>query len=691
MKRIYLLIISFILIISAYASDKRVVYQATAYWDIDSLESILPEQTGIEHVNTLNRLIASVGIENFKKSYEYYLQAILLAEELKYNFGLAEAKRYMAYAYYYQSENSQCLNFLWEARDIYESLNDAFHLAVMDQVIATLYLSARDFDKALYYCKEAIKGYRARDKNGKLYASVKDTLIMYSITGRVYRELGRSDTALPIYLKYLEIGEHNNIEITNLMVHTGLVAACYIETKQYAKAIEYYLKALEFTEVNQSIIALKHEYMRRMAMIYLGMGRYNEAIELLIKSYDFLSANGFLMQSQSAASTLGEVFHTLNDKNNSANYFNKSDTLLEELLNRNSIYRYDSLKYTISYGWELFSPLPTRLMKLFIYENAVRYYKMRYDQNKSTGNKDATIRFLEKYTSAKDSLTEITQLKELAEIQIKYDTERKENEIINLSQENELKDLRIKQYYWFFIGAGGLLIIIVLFAIILIRQNKLRNSQQTLLLQQRLFRTQMKPHFLFNSLSSIQNFIIKKDATEASDYLSKFSRLMREILNSSDSEYVTLDEELDAIDNYLSLQKIRYDEMFDYSIEEDDKIDNESVSIPPMLAQPFIENAIEHGIKHKESKGFIKVSLAEKNNYLILEITDDGVGRKKASEIERPKDQEHKSMATSITNERLANLNKKLKHKIRFEIIDLKDDAGNANGTKVVFEIPLSL
>jgi LytS/YehU family sensor histidine kinase len=330
-------------------------------------------------------------------------------------------------------------------------------------------------------------------------------------------------------------------------------------------------------------------------------------------------------------------------------------------------------------------------MKLFIYDNAVRYYKMRYDQNKSHGNKDATIRFLEKYTTAKDSLTEIMKLNELAEVQIKYDTERKENEIINLSQDNELKDLRIKQYYWFFIGAGGVLIMIILLAIILVRQNKLRNSQQTLLLQQRLFRTQMKPHFLFNSLSSIQNFILKKNPSEASDYLSKFSRLMREILNSSDSEYVTLDEELDAIDNYLSLQKIRYDDIFDYSIEEDENVDNESVSIPPMLAQPFIENAIEHGIKHKESKGFIKVNLLEKNNYLILVIEDDGVGRKKARELEQSKDKDHRSMATTITNERLANLNKKLKQKIHFEIIDLKDENGNAAGTKVIFEIPLSL
>ena len=140
------------------AKEKRVVYQASVYWDIDSLESVLPKQTGIEKVNTLNGLVVSVGFEDFKKSYEYFQQSFLLAENLNYHFGIAEAKRYLAYAYYYQSDYSQSLNLLWEARDIYESLNDKFHLAVMDQLIATLYLSAKDFDTALYFCKEAIKG-----------------------------------------------------------------------------------------------------------------------------------------------------------------------------------------------------------------------------------------------------------------------------------------------------------------------------------------------------------------------------------------------------------------------------------------------------------------------------------------------------------------------------------------------------
>ncbi len=121
-----------------------------------------------------------------------------------------------------------------------------------------------------------------------------------------------------------------------------------------------------------------------------------------------------------------------------------------------------------------------------------------------------------------------------------------------------------------------------------------------MLLKQRLLRSQMNPHFIFNSLSGIQNFIVTEKSTKASIYLSKFATLVRNILDSSVKEYVTLEKEIATIENYLELQKVRYAGKFEFSIKTDDAIDPESTMIPPMLAQPFIENAIEHGIVHSE-------------------------------------------------------------------------------------------
>jgi sensor histidine kinase YesM len=277
------------------------------------------------------------------------------------------------------------------------------------------------------------------------------------------------------------------------------------------------------------------------------------------------------------------------------------------------------------------------------------------------------------------------------EVNIRYETEKKEQELSRLSEDNINKEKQLRQSYLIVAGSIILVLLTLLLAIVLIRQNKLSNEQRTLLLQQRLFRLQMNPHFLYNSLASIQNFIIHKNPSEASSFLSKFSKLVRQILNSSATEFISLDEELDSIENYLSLQKVRYRDMFDYTIDTDEAIDAETTSIPPMLAQPFIENSIEHGFKHKDSKGFIHTNIKQKQDYFILEIEDNGVGRSKAKELEKTERKDHKSMATTITTDRLEALNKKLKQKIHFEIIDLKDENGNAAGTKVIFEIPLSL
>jgi sensor histidine kinase YesM len=129
------------------------------------------------------------------------------------------------------------------------------------------------------------------------------------------------------------------------------------------------------------------------------------------------------------------------------------------------------------------------------------------------------------------------------------------------------------------------------------RQGRINAMHEKMLVEQRLFRSQMNPHFIFNSLASVQNFIVKQDDTKASIYLSRFSELVRSILNNSLQEQITLEEEISTIENYLALQKVRFSDQFDYELEVDETLDPESTFVPPMLTQPFIENAIEHGIK----------------------------------------------------------------------------------------------
>jgi sensor histidine kinase YesM len=201
----------------------------------------------------------------------------------------------------------------------------------------------------------------------------------------------------------------------------------------------------------------------------------------------------------------------------------------------------------------------------------------------------------------------------------------------------------------------------------------------------------MNPHFIFNSLTSVQNLILQKDEIKASVYLSRFSDLVRNILKHSQVELISLEEEISTVENYLELQKIRFPERFDYIINLDEQLNPENISVPPMLAQPFIENAIEHAFKRLDTKGHIIVSILKKSDSFIMEIKDNGIGRQKAQALRNHLEKDHKPMATLITKERIKTINKKIKKEIYFDIIDLKDDLGKATGTKIIFQIPLSL
>ena len=182
---------------------------------------------------------------------------------------------------------------------------------------------------------------------------------------------------------------------------------------------------------------------------------------------------------------------------------------------------------------------------------------------------------------------------------------------------------------------------------------------------------------------------MNEDSEKASIYLAKFSTLVRSVLYSSANDAITIDDEIKTIESYLALQEIRYSNKFEYTVDVDPQIDTESLTIPPMLAQPFIENAIEHGIKHKKGKGQIYIRFKLIDLSIHIEVEDDGVGRQRAQELEKELRKDHQSMATEITRDRIRVLNKKKKHKIEFSINDLKEDNGDAAGTLIQIDIPL--
>ncbi len=243
---------------------------------------------------------------------------------------------------------------------------------------------------------------------------------------------------------------------------------------------------------------------------------------------------------------------------------------------------------------------------------------------------------------------------------------------------------------WWFILLIILSIIALVVLVVLNREKDLLKEKKTRELEHRFLRSQMNPHFIFNSLGAIQSYIFKNKPLDAGKYLSSFSELIRLILDNSRQELIPLDKEITTLKHYLGLQKLRFPDKLDFHFEIDEELSTESIKIPPMMLQPFIENSIEHGFKKAKKAGMITIRILSDNNNIIMETEDNGIGII-ASEKEKntKRKSEFHSLATKITRERIQNLNKRKKEKVVLDIVDLSTLDKKLKGTRVSIKIPL--
>lgn len=200
-------------------------------------------------------------------------------------------------------------------------------------------------------------------------------------------------------------------------------------------------------------------------------------------------------------------------------------------------------------------------------------------------------------------------------------------------------------------------------------------------------KAQMNPHFLFNALNTIQSYVYMNDKVNAGVYISKFSELTRCILDHSSKEAVAVSEELDALKLYLELEKMRFDGALDYKISIDEQINTSAVHMPPLLLQPYVENAIKHGLFHKKENRQLRIRFTKSERRIRIEIEDNGIGRKRSEEINSKRYNDHKSFSMSANRKRLEIL-KQYQPDVHFEVADLFSDTGEARGTRVIIELP---
>jgi hypothetical protein len=329
-------------------------------------------------------------------------------------------------------------------------------------------------------------------------------------------------------------------------------------------------------------------------------------------------------------------------------------------------------------------------------------------------NNDSAYIYLEKYVMLKDSIQSKQFLLRIYNSKKEAEDAKRDSRIGLLNRDNQIKQQQLKQQATFRNFLIAVFIAIVFAGLYVFRQINLKRKNEKLQQEQKeqewklkelesenkhvelqkqsaelemqALRAQMNPHFIFNSLSSINHFILKNESKTASNYLTRFSRLIRMVLMNSQKPLITLQDELEMLRIYLDMERLRFKNSFDYFISFKNEIDAENVFVPPLILQPFCENAIWHGLMHKDAHGHLTIDLGMENDIIECVIADDGVGREKAAELKSKSVEREKSLGLQITTQRLALLNQNKNVQTFYTIEDILDEYKNIIGTKVILK-----
>jgi hypothetical protein len=336
-------------------------------------------------------------------------------------------------------------------------------------------------------------------------------------------------------------------------------------------------------------------------------------------------------------------------------------------------------------------------------QNMIEGYLLLSTIYSQTRHYDSAFFYLNKYTVLKDSVLTHKFLSRLNYYATVSEDDKKQATLNLLDKDNKIKKVQLKQQSLVNNILIGSILVFAFFGLIIFRnfslrrnndllQNKRRQAelqQQAAELKMQTLRTQMNPHFIFNSLNSINRFILENNKPDSSRYLTKFSRLIRMILQNSQSSFISLKSELEALELYLDMEAMRFDNHFTYKIIVSPELNISRLKLPPLIIQPYVENAVWHGLMHKEEKGELEIEVKQEENCLIIKITDNGIGREQAARIASKSATKHKSLGLLITADRIAMIHNDNGNESAVIINDLVHADGSAAGTEVQIKIPV--
>ncbi len=551
---------------------------------------------------------------------------------------LTEAYNQRAIANSYQGNNQEAIKWFTKSLEIFRSKNDSAALANMLGNIAIVYTDMGFYKEALDY---ELQSLRIREKllHPKIFNN-------YSEISIIYRRLGDDEKQLKYLNKakdYLNGSGSSNYN--NWAILHNMLGKYFKDQSLYDSALYHYGKVHEFSQT----IGWKRGMavgLGNMAEIHYAIGHFAMALDENIKVLE-------ISQSIEDASGVTEQLYLVS----------KSYLALRNHSQAQN-YAYLALKKAQEHGFVL-EERDALMLLSNIFEQKGQFQK--------------SLMYYKQYHTISDSLTNIDKVNHLAELEKKFETEKKEHQIEILSAENSIKNQRIK------LGAIAILLLVVVLVLgVLLYAQRQRNAKALETdLQQKLSRSQMNPHFVSNAMSSIQKFMFSNDAHKAAQYLGKFAQLNRAVLEHSLVDSVALDEEISMLTSYLEFEQLRMNNAFGFSVDFEGDVDAEIIHIPPLFIQPFVENSVKHGLKDKNGDGLIKLRFTDMNHTLKVEIIDNGKGMDENTQ----KDPAHRSRSMEITSKRLKLLKQKHKNLPNFSIENI--GMGIGEGVRVVIHLPI--
>lgn len=553
-----------------------------------------------------------------------------------------------------------------------------------------LFLIKNNKDSSLFYTRLSSKFAKRSDSRIELALSFHNESKIHAHFGdlelAVEKELLALQFAEKYNLSYYESIFNRTISNYSLEVQNSKESKNYIRKALDISKKLYDQRSIALCEISQGgILIFDQSYTEAIGLLEVSikkLERYKDA-ENIGKGYEYLG-NAYEKTNKSTEALtsfglaikyyesignwdkMGDVFHSIGEVYLKQKLFVKAELYLNKSIEIRMQQSENNKIYTS--------------------------YRVLSDLYAQTGKKDASFLYLKKYVDFIELNSTFKNSQKIASLTQKNSSESRERllELQGETLEKELKEKKILQLQSDrrFYGIIFTIIILLLggiIVIIMLSQNKIKQEQRDAEMTQSLLRSQMNPHFIFNAMSVIQSYIYSNTPDIASKFLVNFSRLIRLILENSHKEFIPLEVEEEILTKYLNTQKLRFENRFNFKIKIEEELRLKRVMIPPMITQPFIENAIEHGQLNTISNGLITIYMTQTNGLLDITISDNGVGRTKANKIKKNKN--HKSMAITITRERIEILNRKYKGKGSLSIKDFNLE--EKTGTQVNISLPI--